>query len=95
MEAVKNHTVYRRDNFIRNLSNQTKSSFNPYLRFQIKEKKDPFESRPLSSALKRADAMYPSRQTALRAHRTEGGGIAQPAKTVIHSGRVSLRKGTR
>ena len=33
MLAVKNHTIYRRDNFVRNLANQTKHSLDPYLKF--------------------------------------------------------------
>lgn len=52
MKAVKNHTIYRRDNFVRNLANQTKQSLDPYLRFQILKKPDPFKQRPLSSAIK-------------------------------------------
>ena len=34
INAVKNHTVYRRDNLVRKMANQTKQSFDPYLRFQ-------------------------------------------------------------
>ena len=68
IKAVKNHTVYRRDNFVRNFTNQTKQSLEPYLRFQVKEPKDALKSRPLSSAIKRADGMYPSRDTVARAN---------------------------
>lgn len=71
MNAVKNHTVYRRDKFVRNLSNQIKRNFDPYLRFQIKEKKDPFAERPLSSVIKRAGALYPSRDAIARANATD------------------------
>ena len=31
LEAVKNHTVYRRDNMINNLTSQIKRSMDPYL----------------------------------------------------------------
>jgi len=33
LEAVKNHTVYRRDNFVNKLANKTKQVLEPYLRF--------------------------------------------------------------
>ena len=70
MKAVMNHTVYRRDNFVRNLSNQVKKHFDPYLKFQRKEPKDPFKERPLSSIIKRTGAMYPSRDAIAKANQT-------------------------
>ena len=33
IDAVKNHTVYRRDNLVQKMANQTKQALDPYLRF--------------------------------------------------------------
>ena len=75
---------------MRNFANQTKQSFDPYLKFQIEAKKDPFKTRPLSSAVSRANAMYPSRDTVRRANQTDG--IPQAA-TSFNTNRNRLRPG--
>ena len=48
------------------------ASLEPYLRFQVKEPVDALKTRPLSSAIKLADGMYPSRETIARANQTDG-----------------------
>ena len=60
LEAVKNHTVYRRDNMVDQLAGAIRRSLDPFLANQVEERRDPFLSAPLSSAVSRVGVLYPN-----------------------------------